>query len=190
MAKSLKFKWIALAIVLAAALALGPALWADEIHEAAKRGGLEKVRSLVAADPALVADLIKADGLTIFYAGFFPEDIEAFKKEIDFLAGSGERCDLAFINTTDGDDHFYAAYVMEKLRPKAVLPMDPDHRIMDYKKMAEWLKATYPGVLTGCVENPGDAHVYDQRNASLNQAFYFSPRMGVLLGETRLRKTK
>ena len=71
-------------------------------------------------DSAFTLDyLIKADGLTIFYAGFYPEDIEAFKKEIDFLAGRGEGCDIAFVNTTDGDDHAYAAYVMEKLRPKA-----------------------------------------------------------------------
>ena len=135
-------------------------------------------------DSAFTLDyLIKADGLTIFYAGFYPEDIEAFKKEIDFLAGSGERCDIAFVNTTDGDDHSYAAYVMEKLRPKAVFAHGSGPTVMDYKKMAEWLKAKYPGVLTGCVENPGDAHVYDQGKASLNRAFYFSPRMGVLLGE-------
>jgi len=140
-------------------------------------------------DSAFTLDyLIKADGLTIFYAGFYPEDIEAFKKEIDFLAGSGEGCDIAFVNTTDGDDHSYAAYVMEKLRPKAVFPMDTDHRIMDYKKMAEWLKEKYPGVQTGCVENPGDAHIYDQEKSSLRRSFYFSPRMGALLHESRSRK--
>ena len=134
--------------------------------------------------------LIKADGLTIFYAGFYPEDIEAFKKEIDFLAGSGEECDIAFVHTTDGDDHSYAAYVMEKLRPKAVLPMDPDHRVMDYKKMAEWLKEKYPGVQAGCVENPGDAHIYDQGKSSLRRAFYFSPRIGSFLHESRSRKAE
>jgi len=133
--------------------------------------------------------LIKADGLTIFYAGFYPEDIEGFKKEIDFLAGHAEACDIAFLHTTDGNGHPYAAYVMEKLRPKAVLPMDPDHRIMDYREMAEWLKGKYPGVQTGCVENPGDAHMYDQGKFSLGQAFYFSPRMGALLRVSRSRKS-
>jgi cytohesin len=132
--------------------------------------------------------LIKTDGLTIFYAGFYPEDIEAFKKEIDFLAGRGEGCDIAFLHTTDGDDHPYAAYVMKKLQPKAVLPMDPDHQVMDYKKMAEWLKENYPGVQTGCVENPGDAYIYDQGKSSLRQAFYLSPQIGSLLRENRSRK--
>ncbi len=42
-------------IALAALLALGSALWADEIHDAAKQGDLEKVRALVDAEPALVA---------------------------------------------------------------------------------------------------------------------------------------
>jgi len=70
MAKSLKFKWIALAMVLAAALALGPALWADEIHEAAKRGDLEKVRSLVAADPALVAAQDRGGETPLHWAAF------------------------------------------------------------------------------------------------------------------------
>jgi len=140
-------------------------------------------------DSAFTLDyLIKADGLTIFYSGFYPEDIEAFKKEIDFLAGSRERCDIAFVHTTDGDDHPYAAYIMDKLHPKAVLPMNPDQTVMDYKKMAEWLKAKYPGVETGCVVNPGDAHIYDQGKSSLHHAFYFSPQMGALLHESRSRK--
>ena len=142
-------------------------------------------------DSAFTLDyLIKADGLTIFYGGFYPEDIEAFKKEIDFLAGRGERCDLAFLHTTDGDDHPYVAYVMEKLRPKAVLPMDPEHRVMDYKKMAGWLKAKFPGIQAGCVENPGDAHHYDQGTSRLLPAFYFSRRMGAQLSESRSRKAE
>ena len=37
---------------------------------------------------------------------------------------------------------------MEKLRPRVVLPMDPDHQVMDYARMAEWLKEKYPGILT------------------------------------------
>jgi hypothetical protein len=140
-------------------------------------------------DSAFTLDyLIKADGLTIFYAGFYPEDIEAFKKEIDFLAGSGEKCDIAFLQTTDGDDHPYAAYVMEKLHPKAVLPMNPDQTVMDYKKMAEWLKEKYPGTQTGCIENPGDAHFFDGGKSSLHRAFYFSARIGSLLHESRSRK--
>mgnify|MGYP001109619664 CR=1 FL=1 len=35
--------------------------------------------------------LIKTDGLSIFYPNFFPEDIDAFKKEIDFLADLDSR---------------------------------------------------------------------------------------------------
>ena len=141
-------------------------------------------------DSAFTLDyLIKADGLTIFYAGFYPEDMEAFKKEIDFLAGSGEKCDIAFLQTTDGDDHPYAAYVMEKLHPKAVLPMNPDQTVMDYKKMGEWLKEKYPGVKAGCVENPGDAHIYNQKESTLQRAFYLSPRMGALLRKNGSRKT-
>jgi ankyrin repeat protein len=140
-------------------------------------------------DSAFTLDyLIKADGLTVLYAGFYPEDIEAFKKEIDFLAGRGEKCDIAFVHTTDGDDHPFAAYVMEKLHPQAVLPMNPDQTVMDYKKMAEWLKKKYPGVQTGCVENPGDAHIYDQGKVSLRRAFYVSPLIGSHLHENRSRK--
>ncbi len=142
-------------------------------------------------DSAFTLDyLIKADGLTIFYAGFYPENIEAFKKEIDFLAGRGGGCDLAFVQTTDGDDHPYAAYIMAKLRPKAVLAMDPDNQIMDHKKMAEWLKAKYPGAKTGCAENPGDAHLYDKGKSSLHRAFYFSSRLGALLHQSRSRKAR
>ena len=41
MTTSIKLGWIALAMALAAALAMSPSLWADEIHEAA--GALSKV---------------------------------------------------------------------------------------------------------------------------------------------------
>jgi hypothetical protein len=165
------------------------------LHLAAMAGQEKKIFGNVEISAAEVDDsafsldyLIKTNGSTIFYAGFYPEDIEAFKKEIDFPAGGGERCDIAFVHTTDGDDHPYAAYIMEKLRPKAVLPMDPNHRVMDYRKMAGWLKEKYPGIQTGCVENPGDAHIYDQGKSSLDRAFYFSPRMGALLRESQSRK--
>jgi ankyrin repeat protein len=139
-------------------------------------------------DSAFTLDyLIKADGLTIFYAGFYPEDIEGFKKEIDFLATRGERCDIAFLQTTDGDSHPFAAYVMDKLHPKAVFPMNANHLVMDFKKMAEWLKEKYPEVRSGCVENPGDAHIYNQENSSLRRVFSISPRIGSILRKNRSR---
>jgi hypothetical protein len=67
--------------------------------------------------------------------------------------------------------------------------MNPDQTVMDYKKTADWLKANYPGVQTGCVENPGDAHVYNQGKANLQRAFYVSPRMAALLAQSRSRKS-
>jgi ankyrin repeat protein len=144
-----------------------------------KSFGDVEVSTVEMDDSAFSLDyLIKADGLTVFYAGFYPENIESFKKEIDFLAGSGERCDIAFLQTTDGDSHPYAAYVMDKLHPKAVFPMNPDHLVMDYKKMAGWLKEKYPEVRSGCVENPGDAHIYERESSSLRRAILISPRKG------------
>lgn len=70
MTKSIKLGWIALAMALAAALAMSPSLWADEIHEAAKQGNLEKVRSLVAADPALVAAKDKGGETPLHWAAY------------------------------------------------------------------------------------------------------------------------
>ena len=290
MTKSIIFKWIALAMALAAALAMSPSLWADEIHEAAKRGDLEKVRSLVAANPALVAAgadvgiesrigtalhraaltgqtevirvLLEAGAKTeVMSRRFYPLHLAAMTGHLEAVSAlvkggadvnsldGGSRTPLhrvlnasdphvseiarffidggADVDTTDEDGetplmtavregytevvrsllekgartdvrdrnfnqtllHTYAAYVMEKLRPKAVLPMDTDQRVMDYKKMAEWLKAKCPGVQTGCGENPGDAYIYDQGKSSLHRSFYFSPQMGALLHESRSRKT-
>jgi len=57
-------------MILAAALALGPILWAEEIHDAAKQGNLEKVRALVDQEPALVAAKDKGGQTPLHWAAF------------------------------------------------------------------------------------------------------------------------
>jgi len=107
--------------------------------------------------------LIKVDGLTVFYPNFFTEDIDAFKKEIDFLAGRSEACDLAFIEVTPGQENAYAAYIVEKLKPKVVIPYDRSGNAVSQQELATELGRKYPGLQFGLVRDAGDRLHYRQR---------------------------
>jgi len=106
--------------------------------------------------------LIKADGLTIFYPNFFPEDVEVFKKEIDFLAGQTKSCDLAIIETTPGQDNVWADYIVEKLKPRVVIPYDRSRDIGNQRALAEELGRKHPGLFFGLVQDAGDRLHYRQ----------------------------
>lgn len=106
--------------------------------------------------------LLKLDGLTIFYPNFFPEDVEAFKKEIDVLAGQTGSCDLAVIETTPGRDNVWAASIVEKLKPRVVIPYDRSGDGANERKMAEELGRTHPRLVFGLVRDAGDRLHYRQ----------------------------
>lgn len=106
--------------------------------------------------------LIKADGLAIFYPNFFPEDIEAFKKEIDFLADRTSGCDLAFIEVTPGRENAYAAYIVDRLEPKVVIPFDRSGDAASLRELADELKRKYPALGIGLFRDPGDRFHYRQ----------------------------
>jgi len=100
--------------------------------------------------------LVKVDGMTIFYPNFYPEDLDAFKKEIDFLAGRTSVCDIAFIDVTPGQENAYAAYVVEKLKPRVVIPYDRSGKESARRELADELGRKHPGLQFGLVRDPGD----------------------------------
>lgn len=106
--------------------------------------------------------LLKVDGLTIFYPNFFPEDAEAFKKEIDFLAEKSKTCDLAFIETIPGQDNVWAAYIVEKLKPRAVIPYDRGRDAGNSCALAEELARKFPRLSFGLVADAGDRLHYQK----------------------------
>lgn len=100
--------------------------------------------------------LIKVDGQVIFYPNFFPEDIEAFKTEIDFLAARAKTCDVALIEVTPGQENIYAAYIVEKLKPKVVIPYDRSGNAENQRQLAEELGRRYPNLEFGLFRDAGD----------------------------------
>ncbi|MFC1563373.1 ankyrin repeat domain-containing protein [candidate division KSB1 bacterium] len=100
--------------------------------------------------------LIKAGDLTFFYPGFYHNDLESFKKEIDYFAEKGDKIDFAFLFITPGQKNEYAEYLVEKLNPKAIFPMDPNRRELQYREMAHKIQMKYPDIEFGCAENSGD----------------------------------
>jgi len=106
--------------------------------------------------------LIQADGLTIFYPNFFPEDIDAFKKEVDFLAGREGSCDLAFIEVTPGQENAYAAYIVDRLKPKVVIPLDRSGNAAPLGELAGEFKRKFPALEIGLFRDAGDRLHYRQ----------------------------
>jgi L-ascorbate metabolism protein UlaG (beta-lactamase superfamily) len=97
------------------------------------------------------------DGLTIFYSGFQPEDIEKYKAEIDFLAQYTDQVDLAFLPIAEpGMEDSASMYLLEKLHPKAVFPLDPDRREHLFTNWAEMVAEKGFQTEVFCAENPGD----------------------------------
>jgi ankyrin repeat protein len=105
--------------------------------------------------------LCKLDGLTIFYSGFQPEDIEKYKTEIDFLTKYTGEVDLAFLPIAEpGTEDSASIYLCERFHPQFILPLDPDHREDLYPDMATMLAGKgFKGEVL-CAENPGDHFVF------------------------------
>jgi ankyrin repeat protein len=109
--------------------------------------------------------LIKDASVTFFYPGFLHRGLENLKKEVDHFAEHCEGVDFAFLYIPEGDPETadpYTEYVIEKLKPKVVFPMDPNRREPLYVETAKRLKQKDPKLQTGCAGNPGDRFFYSK----------------------------
>ncbi len=100
--------------------------------------------------------LIKTRNVVFYYPNYFPEDIELFKKEIDFLSENTQRCDFAIIEVTPGQENIYAAYIINKLRPAVIIPYNRSSITSTHQELINELKQKYPNLEFGFVENAGD----------------------------------
>lgn len=103
------------------------------------------------------AYLCQLDGLTVFYSGFQPGDMEKYKEEIDFLAQYTNEVDLAFLPIAEPDQEDSASiYILEKLQPKVVFPLDPDRRESLFPNMTKMVAEKGYKTQVFCAQNPGD----------------------------------
>jgi ankyrin repeat protein len=120
----------------------------------------DDVRIVSALDPGnmpMLAYLCMVDGLNIFYSGFQPEDIDKYKEEIDFLTQYTTEVDLAFLPIAEpGEEDSASIYFLEKLHPKHIVPLDPDHRVHLYPDVAKMVAEKGFKTRVFCAENPGD----------------------------------
>ncbi len=100
--------------------------------------------------------LVRSGKISFYYPGFYHNDLETFKKEIDHFSGKYDQIDFAFIFITPGQRNEFAEYMIEKLNPAAVFPMDPNRRVEHFRETVHKLKAIFPNVKFGCAENSGD----------------------------------
>jgi ankyrin repeat protein len=106
--------------------------------------------------------LCKLDGLVLFYSGFQPEDYEKYKKEIDFLTQYTSEADLAFLPIAEsGQEDSASMYLLEKLQPKAVFPLDPDRREYLFPDMTKMIEKNGIKTEVFCAENPGDKFFFN-----------------------------
>jgi ankyrin repeat protein len=100
--------------------------------------------------------LIKSDGLTMFYPSFPTSKTEEFKKEIDFIAGHIKSCDLVFVMAMPGEGEACADYIIEKLKPKAVLPMGHKSLHKHFKSFMQKIAQKYPDLQISYPKYGGD----------------------------------
>lgn len=126
-------------------------------REEKKVDDMQIVSALVPGSMPMLAYLCMVDGLSIFYSAFQPEDIEIYKEEIDFLAQHNDQVDLAFLPIAEpGMEDSASIYLLEKLHPKAVFPLDPDRREHHFPNWAEMVAEKGFPAEVFCAENPGD----------------------------------
>lgn len=83
--------------------------------------------------------------------------MEKYKQEIDSLTQYTTEIDLAFLPIAEPEEENTAAlYFIEKLHPKAIFPLDPDHREHLYPDMAKMISDKGLEAEIFCAENPGD----------------------------------
>jgi|GEM_PF-2550995 len=104
--------------------------------------------------------LVKSKSLTFFYPNFFPENIDSFKKEIDFLSEKSTSCDFAIIEVSEGRENGYADYLIERLKPALVIPYDRGGNAGLHKDFKVEMQKKFPGLRVEVCENPGDRIAY------------------------------
>lgn len=122
---------------------------------------MQVISALIPGSMPMLAYLCKVDGLNIFYSCFRPEELEAYKEEIDFLAQHTDEVDIAFLPIpAPGEEDSASIYLLEKLHPKAVFPSDPNRRAHLFPDMATMLADRGFKAEVLCAENPGDHFVF------------------------------
>lgn len=130
-------------------------------REVKKLDDLQMITASIPGNMPMTAYLCKLDGLTIFYSGFQPDDMEKYKEEIDFLAQHTSQVDLAFLPIAEPDQEDSASiYVLEKLRPKVIFPLDPNRREHLFPDMTKMITEKGFEAKVQCAENPGDHFLY------------------------------
>lgn len=104
--------------------------------------------------------LVKVDGLTFFYSSFPTSKLEEFQKEVDFIADQADKCDIAFIMAMPEEGETCRDYILEKLKPKVMLPMGHKSTHKYFQKFTESAAQKFPEIKTGCPQNPGDRLLY------------------------------
>ena len=101
--------------------------------------------------------LVKVDGLTFFYSCFPVENLEEFKKEVDFIASKTDRCDAAFVMAMPGaEGEACGDYILEKLKPTAMIPMGVSSYHSNFEAFTDRAAAKFPGLKVYCPRYSGD----------------------------------
>lgn len=123
-----------------------------------------------------VGFFVEVDSLGVFHAGDHAQwdagERAAYEREIDWLAASGSRVDLAFVPIATGavcetspDIEAGASYALIKLRPAVAFPMHvrcPD-RLHLYRAFAERMRSYAGRGTLSYAERPGEGFDYDPR---------------------------
>ncbi len=104
--------------------------------------------------------LVKVDGLTFFYSSFPTSKSEEFQKEVDFIADQTDACDFAFIMAMPDEGEACRDYILERLKPKVMLPMGHKSTHKYFQSFTENAVQKFPEIRTNCPANLGDRFHY------------------------------
>jgi len=108
--------------------------------------------------------MVRVDGLTFFYSPFPTSKTEEFNKEVDFIAEHIDKCDIAFIMAMPEEGEACRDYILEKLKPKVMLPMGHKSTHNYFRTFTENVTQKFPEIKTVCPLNPGDRVHYKKGN--------------------------
>jgi hypothetical protein len=115
---------------------------------------------------ATLGYLVELDGLTLYYQGFRPDDMEYYLGELDHLAENVDSIDVAFLPIPDpegdGGQSGFKAFV-DRFHPRAIALLDPDRRVDLFSEVAELVRKWGYGAEVFLARYPGDEFHYGRR---------------------------
>jgi hypothetical protein len=112
---------------------------------------------------------IRANGVSVFYSNFIPEDKGAFAESLDKLDVPEEGTTIAFIDIPPTNDIFFSRYIIERFKPRSVILYSRQNNQKAVDEHQHTLLQEMPGLHVVRFRDPGDRMHFSGENSTKNQ---------------------